>query len=71
MFKSTSKAPSTQDALEEYLASGPTAAINDPIAYWDLHMKSYSSDPGAVALGQMAMNFLTVPGMSAPFLHCG
>ena len=65
MFESAAQAPSTKDALEEYLASPPTKGINDLIAFWHLHMHSAQNDPGAVAFGRMAMNFLTIPGASS------
>lgn len=68
MFESASVAPSTKDALEEYLATPPTKSITDPIGYWDLHLRLAQNDPGAVALGRMAMNFLTIPG--TPLLTC-
>ena len=62
MFASTAPVASTKDALEEYLATPPTKSITDPIGFWELHLRASKNDPGAQALGRMAMNFLTVPG---------
>ena len=63
MFASTTQVASTKDALEEYLATPPTKSITDPLGFWELHLCTSKNDPGAQALGRMAMNFLTVPGM--------
>lgn len=62
MFASTAQVASTKDALEEYLATPPTKSITDPIGYWELHLRASKKDPGAQALGRMALNFLTIPG---------
>lgn len=62
MFASTAVVASTKDALEEYLATPPTKSITDPLGYWELHMRASKKDPGAQALGRMALNFLTIPG---------
>ena len=70
MFESASQTQSSKDALEEYLSTPPTKSINDPIAFWHLHLRSSQNDPGAVALGRMAMNFLTVQGMFTALFVC-
>ena len=69
MFASTAPVASTKDALEEYLATPPTKSITDPIGFWEPHLRASKNDPGAQALGRMAMNFLTVPGMCQAWAH--
>lgn len=64
MFASTTQLASTKDALEEYLATAPTKSITDPIGFWELHLRASKNNPGAQALGRMALNFLTIPGSS-------
>ncbi|OJT02035.1 hypothetical protein TRAPUB_7505, partial [Trametes pubescens] len=61
MFKSISRhgKPSQLDALEVYLQAPPQPDIEDPLAYWNVVLKT-----GNTHLAQMALDFLSIPSTS-------
>jgi len=54
------------DALEEYLKAPPLPLERDPIGYWLRQRKGgeIMADPAAIALAQMALDYLSVPATS-------
>ncbi|TFK79533.1 hypothetical protein K466DRAFT_467951, partial [Polyporus arcularius HHB13444] len=50
-----------EDSLEEYLEAAPRVTVKDPLAYWNAALASGSEDP---ALAQMALDYLSIPGIS-------
>jgi hypothetical protein len=83
--ESTSTCPSTShlinyglqagqgpDALEEYLKALPLPREMDPIGYWLKQRKAgeATADPTAIALAQMALDYLSAPGLFfVNFIH--
>ena len=61
-------AASGKDALEEYLALPIIETVKDPISYWASVLSTSKGNPGAAALAQMALDFLTVPGKHGALL---
>jgi hypothetical protein len=53
------------DALEEYLKAPPLPREMDPIGYWLKQRKAGEAiaNPAAVALAQMALDYLSAPGL--------
>jgi hypothetical protein len=54
------------DALEQYLSDPPLPKEMDPIGYWLKQRKAGEAvaNPSATALAQMALDYLSVPGLS-------
>lgn len=48
------------DELEAYLEAPPLSTVEDPLAYWDIVLKTSPSSP----LATMAIDFLTAQGTS-------
>jgi hypothetical protein len=60
------------DALEEYLKAPPLPREMDPIGYWLKQRKAgeATADPTAIALAQMALDYLSAPGLFfVNFIH--
>jgi hypothetical protein len=56
------------DALEEYLKDLPLPQETDPIGYWLKQRKAGEAmdNPSKIVLAQMALDYLSVPGL---FFH--
>ena len=50
-----------QDSLEEYLELPPRVTVKDPLAYWHAAIAGGSED---ASLAPMALDYLSIPGMS-------
>jgi hypothetical protein len=60
------------DALEEYLKDLPLPQETDPISYWLKQWKAGEAmdNPSKIALAQMALDYLSVPGLFfCSFIH--
>ncbi|KAL1937047.1 hypothetical protein VTO73DRAFT_15573 [Trametes versicolor] len=61
LFEGISKRRAPQDELEVYLQEPPLSTVDDPLAYWNLRIKTASSES---PLAQMAIDFLTAQATS-------
>ena len=69
MFDSVTAGPDpaepAADPLEVYLASPVNPNVSDPLAYW--YAMSKTKNPYDAAFARMALDFLSIPGMSGSY----